>query len=278
MPAFTQLCEKFNFSLFDDAITIYPKDSGKRQMRMFTDGFSIFAKEMECNKFLIESKLNANDIDAERFVYRTDVDHDRYHQDGFVWDDTHYHAKFDARITEEKLEQVLGVFAKYGLINANEKRQFQDAFAHANVKTPEEQAFYAQLAIIDAKAFELEEKAKTDEKYIPSANQARELHGKLSDAMYSYKLNQNANSYQTFKRTCEDAIQTAKPELEKHRQGWKKILGNVGLAVAGLGIGYLVAGLINLKINQQFTFFNKTDSIDKVEGLEKAFNAIPVSA
>jgi hypothetical protein len=206
MPAFTQLCEKFNFSLFDDAITIYPKDSGKRQMRMFTDGFSIFAQEMECNEFLIETKLNPNEIGASRFVYRDDVDHDSYHQDSFVWDDTHYHARFNARITEQKLEQVLGVFENYGLIDANEKRQFQDAFGQANIKSPEEQAFYEQLAIINAKASSL-----ADDEYA-----LRQLHTTLNDAIYAYKLNKNAKSYRKFETTCKSAIIQAKANLMAH--------------------------------------------------------------
>lgn len=56
--------------------------------------------------------------------------------------------------------------------------------------------------------------------------------------------------------------------LEHHR-GWKQILGNLALAIVGLGFCYVVAGVVNKTRTGHFLFF-KTDTANKINGLEKA--------
>ncbi|MDA1256136.1 MAG: hypothetical protein O2928_16855, partial [Proteobacteria bacterium] len=64
-------------------------------------------------------------------------------------------------------------------------------------------------------------------------------------------------------------IEKNKPELEKHR-GWKQVLGNLALAIIGLGVLYVAAGLVNKVFTGNFLFFNKTDSANKVEQLKES--------
>ncbi len=69
-------------------------------------------------------------------------------------------------------------------------------------------------------------------------------------------------------------MRTARPELEKHR-GWKQLLGTLGLAIAGLGIGYVIAGLINVAVTGHFLLFRpKTDSLQKLELLQKSLDQV----
>lgn len=70
-----------------------------------------------------------------------------------------------------------------------------------------------------------------------------------------------------FKQNCTQAIEIARPELEKHR-GWKQVLGNLALAVVGVGVLYVIAGLINKAVTGNFLFF-KTDSSNKIDKLEQ---------
>jgi hypothetical protein len=76
-----------------------------------------------------------------------------------------------------------------------------------------------------------------------------------------------------FKQNCKTAIDGARGELEPHR-GWKKILGNLGLFILGLGVGYALAGLVNLAVTGNFLFFQKTASIKRMELLEKEINSL----
>ena len=78
-----------------------------------------------------------------------------------------------------------------------------------------------------------------------------------------------------FKEGCINAINTARPELEKHR-GMKQILGNLALAIAGLGVFYVAAGLINMLATggKNFLFF-KTNSGKHLEHLEAEINSLP---
>ena len=57
-----------------------------------------------------------------------------------------------------------------------------------------------------------------------------------------------------FRTACITQIDEARKVLGVHR-GWKQVLGNVGLALAGLGIGYVVAGYLNKKSTGNFMFF-----------------------
>ncbi|ETO92219.1 hypothetical protein [Legionella oakridgensis] len=290
MRAFTHLCEKVNISLFNDTITLYPKKTGGKSMQLASFfGLPVFV-ELDCyyaevtnfveEQFqMIEYTHGATQLGVRRFIHREDADHDQYHQDAFDRDETHMHAQFRAPIDEAKFRQVLTVFVDRNIISAEEKARCLEAYHQANVMAdPAKQKFMDQLLILHTKASELEHKAEKDHAtYGLAARSARALHTALSDALEVYRRNENAVTYQAFKRTCDDAIRTARPELEKHRD-YNYILANIGLAVLGLGVGYLAAGLINLAVNGRFLFFSETNSISKVNELEKRLDAIPIPA
>ncbi len=73
-------------------------------------------------------------------------------------------------------------------------------------------------------------------------------------------------SLETLKAQCRQHVQEAYPQLAQWR-GWKQILVNTLLCIAGLGVGYVVAGAINYAVNKQFTFFNNTKSVDLLDDL-----------
>ncbi len=77
----------------------------------------------------------------------------------------------------------------------------------------------------------------------------------------------NEISFKTFQEQSQLAINQAKPRLNQHR-GMKQMLGNLALAVLGMGVGYLIAGLIHKQSTGRFLFF-KTERLDKAEAIEK---------
>lgn len=78
----------------------------------------------------------------------------------------------------------------------------------------------------------------------------------------------------TFKNKCTEAIEVARPKLEKHR-GWKQVLGNLALAVVGVGVLYVIAVLINKAVTGNFLFF-KTDSANKIDQLEQSISSVQI--
>ncbi len=76
-----------------------------------------------------------------------------------------------------------------------------------------------------------------------------------------------------FKSNCNRHILDASGVLEQHR-GWKWLLGNLSGFILSLGIGYIIAGAINMYFNQQFSFFNQTTSMEKVCGLKDRINEV----
>ena len=75
-----------------------------------------------------------------------------------------------------------------------------------------------------------------------------------------------------FKNNAAQAIAKALPELEKHR-GWKRFLTNLALVI-GLNIFYLPALLVNKAATGHYRFFNKTDSVHKIDKMEKTLAKI----
>lgn len=135
-----------------------------------------------------------------------------------------------------------------------------------------------QLDLIANKAAAFRIVAEKNPNFLSARDAAETLHQRLNTALDNYNATpQTKATHALFQQHCRDAIDEARPVLEKHR-GWKKILGNIGLAVAGLGIGYVVAGLINLKINKQFLFFSQTDSCKKVDMLADSIQNHPAPA
>ena len=102
----------------------------------------------------------------------------------------------------------------------------------------------------------------------PAIDAANRLKDKITESSRNYcnnLINQNL-----FKAQCLSAIAAERSVLETHR-GWKRILGNLTLAILSLGVGFAVAGLVNLAVTngKHFLFFNSTDSGEKLNNLEK---------
>lgn len=136
--------------------------------------------------------------------------------------------------------------------------------------TPRMVRFYEQLEIIEKKAAGLRAAG-----YLKAAEKAEELHKQLYKGSVQYFNDRIDN--EKFSILCHKAIKAARPELETHR-GWKQVFGNLALAIVGVGIGYVAAGLINLAFTGHFLFFN-TDSANKLNEMEKVVNQIvPVVA
>jgi hypothetical protein len=127
------------------------------------------------------------------------------------------------------------------------------------------QYFLSQLKDIKAKEKELRSNGHT-----VAADYAKDLYKTIKNK--HKKLTEEKINIQTFKNSCTDAIKIARPELEKHR-GWKQVLGNLALAVVGIGVLYVIAGLINKAVTGNFLFF-KTDSANKIDQLEQSVKSI----
>lgn len=127
----------------------------------------------------------------------------------------------------------------------------------------------AQMNIILTKVGKIDAK-KHAEAYQAGMDLYRKIKSELEDYM-------GGNiSIEKFVDNSMTAIEIAKKsELATHR-GWKKILYNLGLFIAGAGVGYFIAATANY-INTKgahFFFPINTDSINKVEQFEKVINSI----
>lgn len=85
-------------------------------------------------------------------------------------------------------------------------------------------------------------------------------------------LSEAQTDIHTFQNSCIDAINFARPELEKHR-GWKQLLGNLAHTVPGGGPMCFIVGLINKAATRNVLFF-KSDSANKIDQLESTVNSI----
>jgi hypothetical protein len=115
-----------------------------------------------------------------------------------------------------------------------------------------------QLSVISEKATKLR-----NDGHLTAADKADQLYTNLTKSSQTYFAYPTEEAYVTFKNQIKDDIKNAHKELDKHR-GWKRLLGNIGLAILGFGILYLAAVVINRNV-----FFNKTDSAEKLDNLEK---------
>jgi hypothetical protein len=59
-------------------------------------------------------------------------------------------------------------------------------------------------------------------------------------------------------------------------KSWKQALFNLGLALLGLGIGYVVAGFVNLAVTggKHFFFRCNTDSVNKIAEMENIIEQV----
>ena len=136
-------------------------------------------------------------------------------------------------------------------------------FIIANTKTTEQLEFSRQLYLLACKRTELFIRHE-DMAY----KAARKLHAGLTAAGNAYFKDQTETNYNTFKTACNTLLEAARPELESHR-GCKQLLGNIALAVVGVGLLYLVAIGFNKAITGKFLFFS-TDSAEKINAIKNS--------
>ncbi|MES2218339.1 MAG: OTU domain-containing protein [Pseudomonadota bacterium] len=132
---------------------------------------------------------------------------------------------------------------------------------------PQAANFYGELQVLIVKAGELERRSNTERNYKPAARVSKRLVTKLSQQAHLY-FNLGKLSPNEFVTNSTALINAARPVLERYR-GWKQVLANVALAIIGVGVGYLVAGIVHKALTGNFLFF-KTDSAEKLDLIVKA--------
>jgi hypothetical protein len=126
--------------------------------------------------------------------------------------------------------------------------------------------FYRALIIMAEEAQKLKLKSRDNPEYIKAATTTKALVDALNKAATNYFNHKISTS--DFVKRCNLAIKKAQPVLENIR-GWKLILGNIALAIVGIGIGYLVAGIVNKALTGNFLFF-RPGVTRKLKQLENA--------
>ena len=102
-----------------------------------------------------------------------------------------------------------------------------------------------------------------------AANSLVGLEAAIRLALNKLKKNKTSSQYDTFQTDCFAAIDRARPYLDP--LDWKGVLGNLALAILGLGVVYAAAGLINLAVTGDFLFFRPKE---KTNGLKEKINNI----
>lgn len=160
---------------------------------------------------------------------------------------------------------------KMAHVNKPEEIEYDDSMIDHKIhptsgsSSKSQQYFLSQLKEIRTKRYDLILKD-----HHSAASCAEQLYTTIKSG-HKY-LTDGTINIQSFKQLCTQAINTHRPELEKHR-GWKQLLGNLALAVAGMGVLYCVAGLINKAATGRFLFF-KADSTKKIEQLERSIESM----
>lgn len=96
----------------------------------------------------------------------------------------------------------------------------------------------------------------------------------LIDAWITYDESSKTNeNYTTFKRTCSRTIKASRETLEKY-DGIKQVLLNIGLAILGLGIGFLIAASIKKALTGTF-FFKYTNDTTNTLNLDVIEQQLP---
>lgn len=117
-------------------------------------------------------------------------------------------------------------------------------------------------------------------KYYQAGQEVLWLYVKLTHAFNAYLISDKEEAaFWAFQTSCHDAIRQEKyfGTLEQHR-GAKLLLGNIGLAIAGVGIFYAIATCVNWYINGNFLFFNRTDTGETIENIQGSFVALAPTA
>jgi hypothetical protein len=154
----------------------------------------------------------------------------------------------------ESIERLLAASESLSQVNAIKLQQCITLLAPQSY-------LHLSIARLEKKAIDLKNR-----KHESAALNATSLVKKLS-LLVEIFVNGESN-YEEFTSHAFDAIEVAVPELEQHR-GLGVILGNIALAVVGLGIFYLAAVTIHKAYTGSFLFFNKTATANLVEEIGK---------
>lgn len=103
------------------------------------------------------------------------------------------------------------------------------------------------------------------------------LYDKLKTTSSAYFKSPSKDGFIEFKKNCDQAIKNSRGILEQHR-GFKQLLGNLALAIIGLGVFYGIAVGINYVNNKSLFFKFKTDSEKVVIGLEQSIDKLKPKA
>ncbi len=272
--------EKINLSIWFDTITIYEIPHANYS---FASSGPVLEIQRETK---LHSLIQSRNWDADgalgviRYVQQSDHGHVQYHQDGFGAAHAHYHVQFRNPIRLTKLQEILDSLSQAVLLTDIEQTavifSYQDQNAQKFAFTETEQRFDNELLKFGLKVNSLKKAAEASINYKQAYKAAASLHQRVSKSWDHYLENRNLATYKWLKRECSEAIALARPELEKYR-GYKEILWNIALFVSLLGLGYLIAGCINLAYTDQFMFF-RTDSAEKLHQLESDLQDMTVPA
>ncbi|WP_058535266.1 Dot/Icm T4SS effector kinase LegK1 [Legionella saoudiensis] len=171
--------------------------------------------------------------------------------------------------------------------HSNQRFSIDEAIEHfSHVHTSEEKANNAILTKAYPQSMNRIEAALTQVKILKKQEEAliKRGHGKVAktlnhliaeiqDKMEKLKYmsimeyNQNVESYT---KHCQTLINTNK-EIFAHHRNVNYILANIALAIAGLGVLYLTAGLMNLAVTKgnNFLFFKETKTCSLVSKMKE---------
>ncbi|ASQ46149.1 hypothetical protein [Legionella clemsonensis] len=139
-----------------------------------------------------------------------------------------------------------------------------------NLNNAKLQHFYQQLVQLEQKAKEFKAKENQSLDYKRAAEATGALYDKLHRAFNDFVKNPNEKAFELFSQQSLAAIQKHQPALERHRKEYgqlKQIIGNIVLAIVGIGIFYGAALMINRAVNGRYFFFapKTAQDVSKIE-------------
>lgn len=252
MAAFTYQAKKARFSLAHNTLTVY---TPYKMSLMLSSFKSISAVPVT--------------------LHRKDPLHKCYHDDSFNRDVNHYHLQFPIKLDTANLQRILSVLVDKNMLTIQEKQDFLNQYTkkiYSSIVSVKK-----ELATLNQKADSLAYKSINEPKiYRYPAEVALRLHQTLDELTETYlQSSKSLEEYQLYKDKSCGAIEQAMQVLNQHR-GYKELLINLGAAILGLGVFYLIAASINyLNSNGKHFFFKvNTDSADKVEQFASAQSAL----
>ncbi|MDP1604685.1 MAG: hypothetical protein Q8M03_15635 [Legionella sp.] len=144
--------------------------------------------------------------------------------------------------------------------------------------TRQEVEFDKQLRALKNKSNQFRLKVFKKATYLKAAGEIDTLHQKLSEAFDTYRFStKTIADYEVFSAACAIAIEdsTERGILQRHR-GMGVIIKNFLLAIAGLGVFYFGAGMVNLIKTRgaDFLFFKKTDTVKKIDDIKNSIDEL----